>query len=66
MAVECGRGLFIFPPPLDVTPSLTNRQRTRAATKQAQFQSSSAGVVYVDKARLLAGLRTSHRQLYVS
>lgn len=32
----------------------------------SQFQSLIVGAAYVNKARLLAGLRTSHIQLYVS
>lgn len=43
-----------------------NRQPTGAGRTEAPFQSQSAGGLYVRRTRLLAGLRTSHRQLYVS
>lgn len=49
-----------------MTAQTANRNGEEAETSQAQFQSTLEGVAYADKARLLAGLRTSHSQLYVS
>lgn len=66
MVCLLGRGLFRLPPSRDMTPQTANRQGAEAETRRAQFQSLLEGVVYAGKARLLAGLRTSHSQLYVS
>ena len=64
--VGAGGGPSVLPPSRDMTPPLSNRRRAKAETESAQFQSAPVGVACADKARLLAGLRTSHRQLYVS